>query len=573
MGKYTVEDLRRMYHDALVDAADYFAEGKEISRYIFPALGRYDDGKKMLARRQLSSRAIINPVAGDAFSVLTSGIHGRLTGQSRHWCKLEFANKSVPANSFASKWLYDAQKRLHVAWNLSNFYSVMPVYYKECSGFGNAAMFIGDSDTRLFNFELLTFGEYVFTYDANGDIDFFFRSVELTLRQMELFFGVKNLPESMQESIKDKRNQLTRHRVVHAVYRENYMDKPIKSVYFLYGSVTGNSGYGYGGSGYDSVGYYDTPLKTSGYYENPFAVSRWDVSGSDNMGVGLGSDVLPIVKRLQEKEKSFLMATHKAVNPPYNVPARLRGKTALLPGGMNYVANINEKVEPIINTGFDYQGVSKASERDEMAIRKMCFNDVFLTGMRDPNASPLKAREVDAREDEGVLRLGPHIGRIYNGGLNPLVSRCFMSMLRRGKFAPIDPQVLKDVGGINVVLIGPLAQQQKLIEVRGIQSFFQFVAGLVPFDDAARDKINIDRSIDEVADMTGVPSIILATDEEVKGARQARQAAAQDAKAKEDAVLKSQMGNESSSAASGAAKNYAAAGVDMASILSGQGGM
>jgi hypothetical protein len=204
-----------------------------------------------------------------------------------------------------------------------------------------------------------------------------------------------------------------------------------------------------------------------------------------------------------------------------------------------------------------------------MAIRKMCFNDVFLTGMRDPNASPLKAREVDAREDEGVLRLGPHIGRIYNGGLNPLVSRCFMSMLRRNKFAPIDPNMLKDVGGINVTLIGPLAQAQKLIEVRGIQSFFQFIAGLVPFDDSARDKINIDRTIDEVADMTGVPAIVLATEDEVKAARQARMQAAQAAQAKEDAALQTQMQSASSAAASGAAKNYAAAGVDMAEILGG----
>jgi hypothetical protein len=199
----------------------------------------------------------------------------------------------------------------------------------------------------------------------------------------------------------------------------------------------------------------------------------------------------------------------------------------------------------------------------------MCFNDVFLTGMRDPNASPLKAREVDQREDEAIIRLGPIIGRMYSEALTLIVSRCFNSMLRRGMFEPIDPQLLEATGGLDIVLIGPLAQQQKLIEVRSIQNFFQFLGGIVPFDDTARDKVSIDRAVDEIADMTGAPSIILATPEEVQQKRQQRAQMMAEQKQKEDMLLQAEIQEKQSSAQSSAAKNYAAAGVDVNSIMGG----
>jgi hypothetical protein len=308
-------------------------------------------------------------------------------------------------------------------------------------------------------------------------------------------------------------------------------------------------------------------LKMAGYYEFPVPVARWDVVGSYPFGLGLGSDVLPLVKRLQEMEKSFLVATHKAVEPPYNIPSKMKGAVNLLPGGHNYSSDPEHKIEPILNGAFDYAGVSNAAERVEAAIQKMCYNDVFLTGMRDPNASPLKARQVDAQEDEGVIRMGPIIGRFYKELLTPIVQRSVASMLRRNLLLPIDPNMLKDAGGVNVILVGPLAQQQKLIEVRAIQNFFSFMAGIVPFDDTARDKVNIDRTIDEVADMTGVPSVILTTDDELLQRRKTREQAAMEQKQKQDAVLRSQIGNENTATGATAAKDYAAAGVDMSQVL------
>jgi len=561
----SIKDLRRDYHEAIIEAQDWFEEGKAIARFVLPGRGRFDSlsnapGKTTVKRRSFSSRDIVNPVAEDAVEILTSGMHGRLTGQSRHWCRLDFVGDPSPPSSSLRNWLYDCQKRLHEAWNLSNFYEVMPGFYKECAGFGNASVHNEDDDEKIFHFDLLTFGEYVLFRGKNGRIDKYFRYIDMSLRQLELHYGKANLPEDIQDTLTaDNASQnTTKRRVIVCVYARKHRNKPWTSVHFL---ESGNS----------STGAQDQekPLRIAGYHEFPYHTARWDAIGTDNMGVGVGSRILPLSKRLQEMEKAFLIATHKAVNPPYNVPARMRGKANTLPGGYNYVANPNEKVEPIVNAGFDYSGVSAASERVEMAIRKACFNDVFLTGMRDPNASPLKAREVDAREDEGVIRLGPVIGRLYSEALCDLVTRCFNSMLRRGLFAPMDPEMLKTAGGINITLIGPLAQQQKLIEVRSIQNFFQFVAGIVPFDDTARDKINTDRTIDEVADMTGVPAVVLNTEAEVAQRRQARAQAQQKQQALAEKAAQTQIQGEGLTNTAAAARDFAGAGLDISEIMGG----
>ena len=89
-------------------------------------------------------------------------------------------------------------------------------------------------------------------------------------------------------------------------------------------------------------------------------ISRWGTIGSDVYGIGPGSRALPDIKRLQEMEKAFLMATHKSINPPLNAPARMRGKLKTLPGGENYYSNPAETVNEIYQVKFDYQGVGGA---------------------------------------------------------------------------------------------------------------------------------------------------------------------------------------------------------------------
>jgi len=272
-----VSELRALCAEVFQEAKDWFDEGKEISRYIMPKNGRFDDFTTPIKKNQNRKKYIINPTATDAFSVLTSGLHGRLTGQNRAWCRLEFADSQTKKNSFLGNWLSDAQKRLHGAWNMSNFYEVMPILYKECSGFGTCAVHIADSDKRMFNFDLMTFGEYAFVLSPDGTVDKFFRKIEMSIRQMQIQYGTSRLPEFMRDIIKNKSPLiLQKFIVIQCVYVENYLDKPIRSVHFLEGGSSAIRTAAASAVNNDP----DSSLRVSGYYEFPVPVARWDVVGS-----------------------------------------------------------------------------------------------------------------------------------------------------------------------------------------------------------------------------------------------------------------------------------------------------
>jgi hypothetical protein len=317
-------------------------------------------------------------------------------------------------------------------------------------------------------------------------------------------------------------------------------------------------------------------LEKKGFYEFPYPTGRFDIIGSDVYGIGPGAEALPDVMRLQEMEKAASMAVHKSVNPPLFVPAHLKSKIKTLPGGLNYSRNtMNEKVSTLYDTRFDYPGVLAFVDRVVHRIQVAFFNDIFLTASRDPNASPMKAAEVNVKEQEKMLRLGPVIERLHYEFLQPLLERCFNIMLRKGLFAELDPQsqMLLDQAGYDIKLVSVLAQAQKAIGVRPIQDFVSFVGGVASVDPTALDNINVDNTIIEFADITGVPSPILRDPEEVKQIRQGRAQAQQQQRMKEEAMMNQGMQQQGMESRANTAKTLSEAGVNMADILGGSGGL
>jgi hypothetical protein len=235
-------------------------------------------------------------------------------------------------------------------------------------------------------------------------------------------------------------------------------------------------------------------------------------------------------------EKAFLMATHKAINPPLNAPARMRGKLNKLPGGENYYANPAEMVKEMYQVRFDYQGVSAAIERVEQRIQRNFFNDIFLTASRDPNASPLKATQVNVQEQEKMLRLGPVIERLQHEFFQPLIERCFNIMMRKELFPPLPPDLAQIAGDYSISLVSPLATAQRAVALQGINSFMGFLGQAAQFDQRILDNVDSDAAAREYADITGVKIGILRPQKDVDALRKARaeaQAAAQ--KAQNDA--------------------------------------
>lgn len=545
------------YESAKGERSDWESEWRSISDFLLPGRGIYQTYAKP-RKRKLTSPRVVNSVAEDALYVLTSGMSGGLTSPSRPWFKLGWADQKLEGIEPLKGWLQNCEDSLHTALQRSNFYAVINSFYVEYAGFGTGCIYVGeDSDDPVapFRFELLTAGEYAFATNSMGRPSDFWRTIFLTPKQL-----VERFPDTASKEAKDlvAKNRPSAHRtyitVLEYIIQRPHQDKPYTKVYYeVTSSTTGAADNQYSGA--------TAPLEVSGYYEFPYPIGRWSTIGSDIYGVGPGSRALPDIKRAQEMEKAFLMAAHKTINPPLNVPGRMRGKLNTLPGGENYYSNQNETISELYQVRFDYQGVTGAMERVEQRIQRNFFNDIFLTASRDPNASPLKATQVNVQEQEKMLRLGPVIERLQHEFLQPIIERCFNIMLRKGEFPELSPEYADMAGDYNIALVSPLATAQRSVALQGINSFMAFVAQGAQYDQTILDNINVDAAAREMADISGVDLGILRPAEEVAQIRKQRAEAQAAQQQKEEQAAMAQMGSQMNAEQATAQKTQAEAGV------------
>jgi len=489
--KYTFGKVMQILQDLRQERQEWEAEWQLISDFLLPGRGIYlTNGKPR--KRKLTSPKVINTVAEDALYVLTSGLHANLTSPSAPWFRLDWADMQLAAIEPLKAWLQTAEKILYKHLQRSAFYQVLNTFFVEYAGFGNGSIYLGaDSTSREtpLRFNLLTAGEYYFTTDTAGDLDTFVRVIRMSQKQLVDKYG-KAAPANVQEAVRRKQAGINRtdQIIIELVVKEKYQDKPFTQIQFTYGAPGASNAL-------NPTRYSDiAPLRIRGFYEHPYTAARWSTIGSDTYGVGPGSRALPDIKRLQEMEKAFLMATHKSINPPLQAPGKMRNKLNTLPGGINYYANPNEVVRDLYQMQFDYQGVSAAVERVEQRIQRNFYNDIFLTASRDPNASPLKATQVIAQKQEMTFRLGPIIERLQSELLTPILKRAFNILKRNEEFPELPPEYETITDNYNITLISPLATAQRAARNKGTDNFLAFVGQVAQFDQTVLDNVNIDEA-------------------------------------------------------------------------------
>lgn len=544
----TVSELDEEFSQALNYRSTWDTEWKKITDYLLPGRGVYSLYTKPQVRKLTSSK-VINTVAREALQVLTSGFHGGLTSPSRPWFDLIISDTRVMKLKPIKVWLDACQRVLYDSLEKSNFYQTIHSFYTEFAGFGTAALYCGEDSENPFRFELLTVGEYAFSLNAEGRADKIFRAIYKSNRNIVEKYDSDRIPDTIKQHAKVAPDDQVL--IYNAVFPEEYQGKPYTSVYWIRGE--------------------NTELKRSGFNEFPYLIGRWDIIGSDVYGLGLGSYALPDIQRLQEMEKAFLMGAHKAIDPPLNAPARKKGKVKTLPGGINYYSNPKELVLPMQSPNYDFQPVMLSIGRVEDRIRQAFFNDIFLSASRDPNASPLKATEVMERKEEKLLRIGPVIERVLHEFVSPLIERCFNIVARKGLLPELDPRLAEMLKNYTVRFISPLAQAQKMVESKPINTFLQFVVGAAQFNPEALDKINVDMLIDEYADITGIPAVIMRSNEEVQAIREQRAAQLQAQKQREEQLMALQIQQQQQATQAQAAQQYSQAGANMSEMMTPNG--
>jgi hypothetical protein len=454
---------------------------------------------------------VYDSTAIHANEMLAAGLHGMLTNPASNWFSLRIKdNDDFSDNSEAKQWLEETTNVIlsELSAPAVAFPSHIHEYYLSLCSIGTACMFIGEPSAREgISFRAIHIDEIFIAENADGIIDTVFRSFKMTVRQIVQKWGEKSLSPRIQKMYEnqefDKEVEL-----LHCVYPRDDIDKGKKAATMLpVASV-----------------YIDEKekhvLAEGGFDEMPFMVSRWSKTVGEVFGRSPAMTALPDIKMLQEIMKTTIKAAQKVVDPPLLVPDDgVLGPVRTIPGGLNYYrASSGARIEPLLtggNIGLSYEMMNDLRERIRTTF--------FLDQLQFQGAPRMTATEVVERTERTLRLLGPTLGRLQSEFLGPMIERIYGVLVRAGRL-PEPPESIAEQE-LKIEYVSPLARAQRQTETQGIMRTLEFVGPIAGIDPQAAQIIKGADTVRHIAELNGVPPILLKSNDELMAEIQAQQEA------------------------------------------------
>lgn len=461
------------------DRISWESEWQEITRLVIPRRSLFEDTK---GRGDRTGQDIYDGTAISALNLLANGLMGYLMGPMLRWFKLGLPEQRAMDMPGVRQWLEFVENILYADFARSTLYEEGLEFFKDGGSISTATMYMEeDHDEGVPFFSTRHPKEVYLGADRRNRIDTVFRRYFMTARQMVQEFGEKDVPEPVR--ISAKQSPSDKYEVIHAVYpREDRDVSKLNGANKKYASV-------YVDAATEEI------LRVSGFDDLPYVVWRWGTNSDEVYGRGPGHDALVKVKRANAMARDIMQYSQLTVQPPYNVPEQMRGKTAILPRGLNYYSSPDQVISPVPLGGSYPIGLDQQQDIREI-IENDFLVDFFLMLQRAPER--MTATEVMERQAEKAAVLGPIIGRIESDVLDKIIALGFKQAYNAGRIPP-PPPALQQLSGmpIKVEYIGPLAQANRKFHVQqGIQNAVnQFVPllqvepsmhGLVKWDELGR---------------------------------------------------------------------------------------
>ncbi|MBQ9405236.1 MAG: head-tail connector protein [Desulfovibrio sp.] len=414
-------DVRKLAerHAALKTVRNpYEATWEELARLFLPL--RYkDEGDLRSERPEIADPRQTDSVGVRDMTVLAAGMQGGMTSPVRPWFKLTLEDSTDAPE--AGTWLDDVTERMRTLLHRSNFYNVAHALYGDLGTFGQALL-LETADWTGLRFTLAPCGTYVLDVNEYNEVDTFFRTVIMTARQIVAAFG-DSAPDYVRRTA-EAAGERTRFPVVQAVFprtdrvfgKLDSRNMPYASVWYL----------DVGQSGKLAV------LRESGYQTFPAFAPRWDVTGTDVYGRSPAMNILPDCRMLQAMGATTLKGTHKAVDPPWAVPANLKSVGVnIIPGAVNYLSVESMQaggIQPLQQVNPQTLAVAENKiQAVQQAVHDGLYTDLFKQLMLDDRRQ-ITATEIEAREREKLTLLGPVVERLDREFLSPLILRTYQLM-------------------------------------------------------------------------------------------------------------------------------------------------
>ncbi|WP_418945131.1 portal protein [Parasutterella sp.] len=480
---------------------------RDIRDYCLPDLGCFSGEDATQGSKRY--RKILDAEAIDCADVLAAGLLGGVSSPSRPWLRLTTMDPDLDKNPAVKEWMTKVQDLLLLYFSKAECYNALHQSYLELPVFGTACTIVKPHPEQLISLQNLTIGEYWLAEDDYGKVDTMYRRLSLTAKQMVQQWGFEAVNNDVRQAF--EKDPFTRFNVIHAIEpriernpdKRDNKNMPWQSVYF-------------------QEGVQDKVLSESGFRNFPALCPRWMTSGGSVYGRGPGAKALSAQKSLQRLHLRLAELVDYGTRPPILYPSTLKDQLSQFkPGGR---VAVNPQEAPIIRSMWevrtDPQAMLALIQSTRQDIQRIFFVNVFQMIAATANQTDRTATEVQALEQEKVMMLGPVLERLHTELLDPLVTNAFGFMVVYNML----PEVPEELYGreLSIEYVSVLAEAQKNASANGIVRTAQQIGLLAQINPQAVDKLDVDATIDQLADMNGVPPSLIVTGQKVALIRQQR---------------------------------------------------
>lgn len=290
----------------------------------------------------------------------------------------------------------------------------------------------------------------------------------------------------------------------------------------------------------------------SGFTEMPYKMSRFMKAPNEIYGRGPSQEAMPDIIEVNCKRETLIVAEEKILDPPLAMldDGAAGGATLDTSAGALNVRMLDgfmrDSNRPLVEQIFTIQDITPTKERIvelQEDIKDSYYLKEFL-GLMDITKR-MTLGEANMQNDIRMLVLSGIFARQIQEHLLPLIERVAKILLGRNRLgvfrgsqmeaaylaAGVEPVYIPDVVAkriiegkdfFKVTFISPAARIMRNEELFGIQKTMDYAVSLSQVQPDVMDNFDTDAVSNIVQDLTGAPSEIMRSKEEIEQIRQAR---------------------------------------------------
>jgi hypothetical protein len=453
------------------------------------------------------SQQIFDPTAMLDLQDMVSGLSAAFFPPGELAFGLTVKDRKLANTDSVKRYLALASQITHDELFASNFMLQLNETLSSLIGFGTGNMFSEWTVATGLNYKDWDVSFYTIKQNSSGLVDTVIVKYPLTARQAVQEFG-DNVGAKIIEAVGNPDNVSKIFPFIHRVRPRgernpnlvDFLNMPLESLYVNVEE--------------------QIVVDEGGFDEFPYAVPRWKKSSNEKYGRGQGTIALSVSKELQQMHADFVECGNKWNNPPREVlDNAVEGRVDVRPGADNRVTQMKSIRSLDDSVKGNFPITREMFEFNQDIIHRIFFVDVFapLANLPGDRRTTVEIRE---RVKQAVKKLAGPIYRLQSELFTPVITRSVLLLIRNGVI-PQPPAELQG-RGFGIEYISELALAIRDQQSQAFIQFADLVSALDPVFPGAKDIINIDRALPDIAFTFGTKVEHLSTREEIEEARQIR---------------------------------------------------